>query len=54
MTTDDRRHTAPWCAECDLDILLYGETYYDCKTLEHYDVRNLVRRFVLQLHKELR
>ena len=47
MTTDDRRHTAPWCAECDLDILLYGDLQLDSPTLTIPHPRMLSRAFVL-------
>ena len=43
--TDLAKHTSPICARCELDMVLYRETYFNFKTKEHYDVSEMrVRR----------
>ena len=32
-----------WCWDCYLDQVLWGETFYNLKTLEHYPVQDMVR-----------
>ena len=38
-------HTVGHCPRCDLDLVLWGETFYDSITLEHYNVHTIVRRY---------
>ena len=38
-----RHETEGRCYECFLDQVLYGETFYNLTTLEHYPVQDMVR-----------
>lgn len=36
-------HSPSHCDRCQTDLMLYGESFFDGKTDEHYEVANVIR-----------